>query len=912
MVAFRIALLLGIMLGVKAFGVERSAYWDVDANGLWTDSYRWSTPSFPANQGTNLYSATIDMPSRTVTLDQNVTVESFALSRGVLAGSNSPTLMLNQQLHLGAAGLSGNGFLSANGMTITTNSAKSLRGWTVENRGVGNWLSGDLHVGEGFRFVNASSAGFNANFDGTIVNDIGGTALVENAGMFRKSAGTNQTKIYVPFLNRGTVEVDFGELAFYGNSTNLGGRVRAENGASVQFTGLRHTFDTASTLEGDGAVDFDNGVVDFDGVANVKGAVTLRLATVNITPACTVTQLGGSLMLAASGTLNLNSGETVNWNSLTLSNGVLNGTDTVHAGNGGFLWAGGTLKGAGSLVLDTGGSFVGSIKTLRGWTVENHGALHWNGGDVTGGDGSHFINAAGASLETAFDGNWYIGYSGGWYLNNYGVIQKSGGTNLTTFAATLWNEGLIEAAVGAIRFTGPVTNKGGLHMAAGTSLIFSSANHQLTGLGSLDGDGSVVLENGVLEDSGAFRAAEGVTLKGGTLRFTNTTSVPNLGALVRINGAGTLDLSSGQTIGIPQLLHTNGTITGSDTLIVSNQWVCANGDLDGPGRLELRGASVVNGGPRWTGRRVVNYGGMEWVGGDIDAGLGLVLYNAASGVIYVACDRNFTTSYGGNTTVLNEGTFRKDGGSGTNLLNLPFINNNGQVFVNSGRLQFNGGFTQTNGLLALNGTAVGSGKPLLILGGTLAGSGDIFGSVFNADTMTPGWGGQIGTLNISGNCTQAVSATLQIELGGSNQFDRLAITGQATLNGKLAISRLNNFTPPEGSTFPILTCGTRTGQFSQLTGADLPGGLKLVPVYSAGGVSLLVSNTLPPLQLSIESLTETNAVKVTWPAGYDGYTLQTCTNLTAPDWSELSETGPGYAIIPATAPSQSFRLKKAQ
>jgi len=230
--------------------------------------------------------------------------------------------------------------------------------------------------------------------------------------------------------------------------------------------------------------------------------------------------------------------------------------------------------------------------------------------------------------------------------------------------------------------------------------------------------------------------------------------------------------------------------------------------------------------------------------------------------------------------------------------------------VNNGRLQFNGGFTQTNGLLALNGTAVGSVKPLLILGGTLAGSGDIFGSVFNADTMTPGWGGKIGTLRISGNSTQAVSATLQIELGGSNQFDGLAITGQASLNGKLAISLLNNFTPPEGSTFPILTVGTRTGQFSQITGTDLPGGLKLVPVYSAGGVSLLVSNTLPPLQLSIERLSETNAVKVIWPAGYDGYTLQTCTNLTAPDWSELLKTGPGYAIIPATASAQCFRLKK--
>ena len=83
--------------------VEKNSTWTVDASGLWTEPGRWSTPSFPANSGTNLYSATIDMPNRTVTLDTNLTLQSFALSRSVLYGSNAPTLLLNEQFDFGAA-----------------------------------------------------------------------------------------------------------------------------------------------------------------------------------------------------------------------------------------------------------------------------------------------------------------------------------------------------------------------------------------------------------------------------------------------------------------------------------------------------------------------------------------------------------------------------------------------------------------------------------------------------------------------------------------------------------------------------------------------------------------------------------------------------------------------------------------
>ncbi len=904
---FRFSTALLALSCIESPAAEKHSTWAQDASGLWTESYHWSTPSYPVNSGTNLYSATIDMPSRTVTLDTDITLENFDLTRGALNGSNSPALMLNGQLSLGAAQLIGGGSLSANGMTVT-GATKIVRGWKFENRGVANWLQGDFRVGDGAYLVNSATGGFNAACDATIVNDLGGTAFLENAGMFRKSAGTNQTKIYIPFLNTGSLEVDAGELAFYGNSTNLGAHIEILQGGALTLTGPRHVVDANSTVTGAGGIIFDNGTVDFDAAVDMAGTAVVNLATVNINPASTVTQLGSSLVFARSGTLNLNSGETILWNSLTMSNGVFNGSDHVHVGNDGFQWLGGTISGTGHLDIDAGSTIAGGTKTFRGWTVENHGAMSWSGGNISSGEGSRFVNLGGASVQTDFDGSWTAGSSGGTFFDNFGALQKSAGTNATWFNASFYNEGLVEVDSGIIRFAGSLTNRGALGGLAGTTFAFASANIQLTSLGSLDTEGAAVLESGSVINSGAFRVGSDFTLKSGTFRFTTTTSRPQFNAAVRITGVSTLDLSSGYNIGIGTLIQTNGTLSGSDAIVISNQWFCSNGDVNGSGLLELYGQSFINGGPNWTGRHIINHGEMTWIGGDIGGGTGLMFENAAGATMSLNASGRFTTSFGTGTAFLNRGDLRHDSGS-TNQIALPLFNVDGRIYVNQGQLQLTGGLTQTNGQLVLNsGAAVSVTKPLTNYGGTIEGHGDIFGTVFNTGALVPGQANAIGRLGIFGNCTQAVTATLNIELADTNQFDTLAIGGQATLDGKLEISRLNGFVPGEGSSFPVLTCASRVGQFSEVVGGDLPNGRKLVPVYTATGVNLVVSNTLPPLEIAIERLANTNAVKVSWPAGYENVRVQTLTNLCGTNWTEMPVTETNFAIISMTVPTQFFRL----
>lgn len=898
-------LALALFLTSTAFAAPKLATWKIDADGNWDDSSRWTTASYPDNFGTNLYSASMDMLNRKVSLDTNVTIETFSLSRGILEGTNNPTLMLNQQLHF-ASRLIGEGLLSANGMTIT-GATKIVHGWTMENRGVANWLEGDFHVGDGFRFFNNASAGFNANFDGTITTDITGGALFENAGMFRKSAGTNQTKIYIPFLNKGEIEIDSGELAFYSYSTNVGGHIEVLPNASLSLIGQRHSFDANSKITGLGILDFDNGVVDMNAGLDFKGLVYMSLATVNLTPSCTVTQFGTSLMFARSGTLNLNCGEPLNWNSLTMSNGTITGSDSISVGDGGFQWLGGSLIGTGHFDINNTALIAGGTKTIRGWTIENHGALQWLGGDVTTGEGAKFINLPGASVETV-GGSWTFGHGGGSFFNNYGVLQKSTGTNFTHFGVPFYNEGLINIASGSMRFGNALTNKGAIAVQSGAALVFQSSNVQLTGLGSVDGDGEVILDLGNVTNTGAFRAAAGVNIKSGIMDFTPTTSRPNFGSTLRVSGGGTLDLGSGYSVGVPNLFQTNSTITGTDSLTVSNLWICQNGDVTGSGLFELRGNSIINSGPRFIGRHMISYGEMSWAGGDIDAGLGLTFHIAASGTFYVYCDRLFATSYGGTTSFLNEGLFRKES-AGTNTINVPFANI-GMVAINSGRQQFNGGFSQTNGTLSVNtGCTISSTKPFLLYSGGVGGTGEIIGSLYNAALLKPGWL-TTGSLKISGNCTQASAATLVIDLA-TNAYDSLVITGQLNLNGKLTLNLLNGFSPADGSSFPIVTCNSRLGQFSQVTGADLPNGRKLVPVYSANGVSLLVSNTLPALKLTIASAGP-DAVNVSWPAGYPDYTLQSCPDISGTNWSNVPSAGTNSCIVPTTTPAQFFRLVKTE
>jgi T5SS/PEP-CTERM-associated repeat protein len=107
--------------------------------------------------------------------------------------------------------------------------------------------------------------------------------------------------------------------------------------------------------------------------------------------------------------------------------------------------------------------------------------------------------------------------------------------------------------------------------------------------------------------------------------------------------------------------------------------------------------------------------------------------------------------------------------------------------------------------------------------GELAGSGTITGQLFNAGTVGPG--ASAGVLRVNGDYLQDAAGAVQIELGGylvGSEYDRLAITGAADLDGLLDVSLTGGFVPAPNSAFDIMTYGSHAGTFATVS---LPTGI---------------------------------------------------------------------------------------
>lgn len=91
------------------------------------------------------------------------------------------------------------------------------------------------------------------------------------------------------------------------------------------------------------------------------------------------------------------------------------------------------------------------------------------------------------------------------------------------------------------------------------------------------------------------------------------------------------------------------------------------------------------------------------------------------------------------------------------------------------------------------------------------------GAVTVGGTTAPGT--SAGQLSITGTYTQQPSGALAIEIGGptpGTHYDRLAISGAATLDGTLTIDFINGYTPMIGQTFTVMTYPSRTGAFANV------------------------------------------------------------------------------------------------
>jgi hypothetical protein len=152
-------------------------------------------------------------------------------------------------------------------------------------------------------------------------------------------------------------------------------------------------------------------------------------------------------------------------------------------------------------------------------------------------------------------------------------------------------------------------------------------------------------------------------------------------------------------------------------------------------------------------------------------------------------------------------------------------------------------YTQTQGDTILDNGTISTDVLLDIHGGRLSGIGSIIGDVRSAGKILPGF--SAGILDIDGDFEQLAPGVLDVEIGGKNAglFDRLNITGTATLDGSLNITVIDMFNPNLGDSFDIMTFDTRVGDFDcNVTGMSIPTGFTFDVNTTDTTVTLMVGD----------------------------------------------------------------------
>jgi autotransporter-associated beta strand protein len=174
----------------------------------------------------------------------------------------------------------------------------------------------------------------------------------------------------------------------------------------------------------------------------------------------------------------------------------------------------------------------------------------------------------------------------------------------------------------------------------------------------------------------------------------------------------------------------------------------------------------------------------------------------------------------------------------------------------SGNVQAGAGATVEAGLLQLAGAGdlagvyqVNAGAVLEIAGAhdltaasALVGGGLVRGDVATPGAVAPG-GGTTGVLTFDDSLTLAAAADLQIDLAGliaGTDYDVVAVDGDVSLDGALAVALGGGFMPALGATFTIVEGAAVSGEFASTALPALDAGLAWEIDYTATEVVLAV------------------------------------------------------------------------
>ena len=493
-----------------------------------------------------------------------------------------------------------------------------------------------------------------------------------------------------------------------------------------------------------------------------------------------------------------------------------------------------------------------------------------------------------------------LNFSGDW--QNSGRIELTNTTLNLGGTFTTADLGLSNVSIqgGAVNLVGDLINTNDV-----LRLNSSTGSWMLSG-GSITG-GAIATSGANLEFSNSFNnRLSGVELRGdltvqGSIfarlrlqqgsRFTGNAYVTGDGASLLIEQSGIIDNGGTIVLGGSSINRRQFGISGDHTLTLGPSMTVRGGRADIRSDLFLEGTGVIVNQGRiaadLAGESLVinldgftNTGTVEAIGGGIlqldsrptnlvdgtltggtwrvtdgstlifpgAATVSPIVTNAASLVLDGANARllqGTSTAPGLAGLTTNAAAGRLTLRQGHQLTTVAGLENAGQISLESGsRLAVSGAYRQTGGQTRLQGGRLTSNAgSVSILGGELSGMGTIDGSLTNQGAIATD--GTAGTLSILGGYTQTATGVLNLELGGTNRYDQLQISGTATLDGRLNIRTLTGFAPQVGDSFKVLDFGSVSGRFAAINGLELGGGLFLEP--DLDGDRLLLSVYAPPI-----------------------------------------------------------------
>jgi hypothetical protein len=475
-----------------------------------------------------------------------------------------------------------------------------------------------------------------------------------------------------------------------------------------------------------------------------------------------------------------------------------------------LLFSGGSLTLSATSVIEPGAtlSLSGSVtKTISGaTTLVDAGAITQTGlGSLRLGLTTTVNIVAGGLYDLQADS----GVTGGTLVND-GTLQKSNvtgttGTHISKVLSTFNNAagGTVEAKKGTLVLPGSGTNTGGIFDAlTGATLDLTGGGVTATFTGTYQdagGQGTVQLKSGTLNVGPA----------GAIFNFSSKTPFQWLGGNIKggsgastgLINSGTFDIGSAtlsQTEILFGLMINNGTITQSGTNTLT---IAAAASLKNQGAYHMQSSANT----------VIN----------------------------------------GTGTLVNNGTFNKDGGSSTSPATISAgVNNPGTLEVDVGTLTLSSTVSQLSGTTLTEGTwnVGGAGAAATLnftLGSSITTIGDsatvallapgakftkisalafnygtfildggatftTTGVLYNAGTISVGTGNTANSGSILTTTEFLEFGTLNIAVGGSpssKEFGQVVVSGFAALAGTLNVNLANGFSPSKGQTFKIISFG---------------------------------------------------------------------------------------------------------